>query len=90
MDIQTAFITFHRDNPNVYARLVSLARKARAHGRSQIGMKHLWEVLRWEMMFETNAPDFKLNNNFSSRYARLIMGQERDLAGFFETRKLRS
>ena len=31
--------------------------------------------------------DFKLNNNYVSRYARLIMAQEADLEGVFETRE---
>jgi hypothetical protein len=91
MSIQTDFYQFHKDNPDVYRRLVALARKARSHGYSHIGIKHIWEVMRWEVMIETKgATDYKLNNNFTSRYARLIMGQEPDLAGVFEVRALRS
>lgn len=88
--IQTRFETFHRRNPAVYDGLVRLARKA---GRSRLGMKQLFEVLRWEWMLD-GLPDehehFKLNNNYTSRYARLIMENELDLAGVFETRKLKA
>ena len=33
---------------------------------------------------------FKFSNDFTSRYARLMMEQEEDLQGFFELRELRS
>ena len=36
----------------------------------------------------TNDPasEFKLNNNYRSFYSRLLMEQEPELAGYFETR----
>ena len=34
--------------------------------------------------------DFKVNNNFASRYARIIMDNEPDLHGLFELRKIRT
>jgi hypothetical protein len=34
--------------------------------------------------------DYKLNNNFTSRYARLLMQHNADLAGFFEIRAMAS
>jgi len=46
-------------------------------------------VLRWERaMKTTDQTEWKLNNNYTSRYARLIMEQEPDLEGFFVTRGL--
>ena len=50
----------------------------------------LFEVLRWNQFVETDDPDFKLNNIYTSRYARLIMEAEHGLAGIFDTRDLRS
>jgi len=45
--------------------------------------------VRWHMEIETRSDDgFKINNDFSSRYARRIMEQEPDLKGFFVTRRL--
>jgi len=84
-----AFQAFHEANPAVYAALVRLARQANQQGRERGGMKMLWEVMRWERYLVTDDPTgFKLNNNYTSRYARLIMESEEDLAGFFETREL--
>jgi hypothetical protein len=52
-------------------------------------MKAVWERLRWETVIRTSGFDFKLNNNYTSRYSRLIMNTEADLAGFFPIRKLK-
>ena len=89
--IQTRFERFHRRNPHVYYGLVTLARRAKAAGRDTIGIGQLFEVLRWEWSM-SGLPDrheyFKLNNNYRSRYARLIMEQEPDLEDIFATRGL--
>ena len=89
--IQTKFELFHARHPDVYDALVSLARQGIARGRTRLGMKQLFEVLRWEWMLGGLDDDheyWKLNNNYTSRYARLIMAQEPDLYGVFETRDL--
>jgi len=87
--IDAQFEEFHRNNPEVYEELVRLARQMKARGHKQIGIKMLWEVLRWERaMKTTDQTEWKLNNNYTSRYARLIMEQEPDLEGFFKTREL--
>jgi hypothetical protein len=90
VDLQARFEAFHAENPHVYAVLVRLAREARAVGHERVGIATLFEVARWQISMSTSDPDFKLNNSFRSRYARLIMEQEPDLAGIFETRELRS
>lgn len=89
--IQERFAAFHAAHPEVYAELVELARTARRAGRSRIGIGMLWEVLRWERTLRgVEEGGFKLNDHFRSRYARLLMEREPDLAGIFETRELRS
>ncbi len=106
---QAAFLAFHAANPRVYELLVRAARDAIAAGRLKLGVRVLWERIRWETELATeggdfnlnNRPqaqqqtsssttDFKLNNNLHSRYARLIMASEPDLAEVFRTRGLRS
>ncbi len=87
--LSARFETFHRENPRVYALLVRFARQLQARGYEHAGMKAIWERMRWEMGLETIDPDgFKLNNDFTSRYARLIMANEPELDGFFRTRRL--
>lgn len=88
-DIDADFQEFHRKNPEVYDQLVKLATSAQERG-ARFGIKCLWEVMRWHFWIETDTRDFKLNNSYTSRYARLIMQQEPQLEGFFNTRVLRS
>jgi hypothetical protein len=89
--IESAFLQFHRENPEVYNLLVKFAREARNGRRKRYSIDAIVHRVRWHYDIEINRIDeFKINNNFTSRYARLIMQQEKDLAGFFEVRILRS
>lgn len=90
--IQERFDEFHRENPNVYRLLVNYSRAAIQAGRKTLGIKAVWERMRWHVYIELKQKEegFKLNDHFTSRYARLIMEQEPDLADFFEIRRLRS
>lgn len=89
-EIQIAFEKFHADNPNVYTMLVKLARQVKESGRKRYGIEMLFARLRWHYDFEVKSEEeFKLNNNFTSRYARLLMEQENDLEGVFSVRELR-
>jgi hypothetical protein len=87
------FREFHAANPHVYTNLVELCRRWRTrHPTRKLGIKTVYERLRWDVDMQA-GPDsrgFKLNNNYHSYYARLIMENERDLADppIFETRRL--
>lgn len=89
-ELDLAFQKFDRENPAVYRELVKLAFQAHDRGRTKIGMKMLFEVVRWHRTLHTNDPKFKLNNNYTSRYARKIMDAYPELDGLFETRGLKS
>jgi hypothetical protein len=88
--IDARFAEFHASHPQVYFTLVSLARQAKAVGKTRIGMKALFGRARWEFWLDTRGEEFKLNNSFSSRFARLIEEKEPDLRGLFEKRTLRA
>jgi hypothetical protein len=49
-------------------------------------------VLRWEWQGATSDPTaaYRLNNNYRSRYVRLIEANEPDLADVFEKRELKA
>ena len=89
--IEERFIEFHRNNPHVYTELVVLARDAHRRGYRRIGIELLFAAIRWRRMMRTTADEygFKLNDHFTSRYARLIMTREPDLDGIFAVRTLR-
>lgn len=85
------FKGFHAANPHVYLSLVRMARTWKERGFPKVGIGMLWEVLRYHEGLRTKGdPNFKLNNNHRSRFARLIMERESDLKDFFETRTLTS
>ena len=86
--IDADWVTFHQANPHVYAELVRLARGANIRGQ-KLGIGCLWETLRYSLSVDSTDP-VKLNNSYRSRYSRLIMANEPDLAGYFDTRTLRS
>ncbi len=88
--IEQRFIEFHKANPAVYQTLVRLAREAKNVGKTRIGMKALFERARWDMWLQTRGDEFKLNNTYASRFARLIEANEPDLTGLFERRRLRA
>ena len=89
--IQYQFERFHGNHPEVYDALRALAYRAKDRGRTKLSIKMLFEVVRWEWTI-SGLPDeselWKLNNNYHSRYARLLMRQDPALAGIFETRVL--
>lgn len=86
-ELERRFVEFHRANPKVCEELTRLARLLKARGHNRIGMKMLFEQLRWlHALKTTDLSGFKLNNNYTAYYARLIMDKNPDLQGFFETR----
>ena len=88
MNHKEKFLAFHEENPHVYQQLCGLAWSAHYAGLRRIGIKRLFEVLRWEHSLKTTGDEFKLNNNYTSFYARLIEDENPELAGIFEKRKV--
>lgn len=80
------FAEHHAANPQIYDALRRFALEAKRSGRPRIGIKMLYERVRWHTTVETRDDTFKLNNNWHAFYARLLMQQEPELQGFFETR----
>lgn len=88
--IDERFADFHKKNPHVYRNLVRLALDDLARG-SHRGVAALFEEIRYAFEeTEHNPTEYKLNNDYASRYARLIMITEPRLAGHFETRTLKA
>ena len=91
--IEERFEAFHDANPAVYAELRQMARKAKSMGFARYSIKALMEVLRWNRSVEVvraAAEPFKVNNDFTSRYARLLMERDPDLKDFFATREIKT
>lgn len=85
-----AFWKFHDQNPQVLDRLIEMTEQAKRTGMTKIGMKMLFEVIRWEHLVYTRGDNFALNNNYTSRYVRVLSDKRPDLRDMFETRSIRS
>jgi hypothetical protein len=91
--IEAAFQEFHRAHPEVYLKLRELALEVVTRGHAKhLGIGMLWETLRYYTLLGAGPDEdaFRLNNNYRSRYARMLMMNEPELEGVFETRTLRS
>lgn len=70
MTIEAEFDAFDKANPQVYQAFVRFAHEAIAAGMTALSSKFIIERVRWESMMSTTGMPFKINNNFTSRYAR--------------------
>jgi hypothetical protein len=90
MSIDERFAKFHHDNPQIYNLLRRFSITAKNAGYHNYGMKAIFERVRWHVNVETKSSDgFKLSNDYTSRYARLL-NQDPQLRNFFNLRSLRS
>jgi hypothetical protein len=88
--IQERFETFHRQHPEVYGYLLALCYELRRKGRKKYGIRPLCERVRWHFEIEQNREDFKINDHYLSRYARLITQEHAEFQGFFELRAIKA
>jgi hypothetical protein len=90
--IERDFWAFHIANPRVYTELREHALHLRRKGRTHYGIKALFEVVRFHRALETTdkCAEWKMNNNYSALYARLLMANEPELCDFFRTRSRRA
>ena len=89
-ELLSEFARFHADNPLIYSLYVKYAYQLRDAGRENYGSKAIIERIRWHVNVETNSADeFKINNNHTAYYARMLMIDHPELAGDFRTRSAR-
>jgi hypothetical protein len=88
--LQQRFEAFHLANPWVLAELERMTAELAAAGRTRIGVKMLFEVIRWQHDRSTSGSEFKLNNNYTARYVRLMLGRHPEWAHMFELRELKA
>lgn len=89
--IQERFEQFHQSNPWIYTALESLTAGWLAKGHTRVGVKQMVEVVRWQYGLQsTGDRGFRVNNDFTSRYARLLVENHPAWADAIETRCLRA
>ena len=89
--LQQRFLNYHAKNPHVYALFKKFAKDAKSKGRKHFGAKAVIERVRWSVNIDTDSLDeFKLNNNYTSRYVRMLEQEDPSFLGFFRKRELRA
>lgn len=87
--IVDSFLVFNKENPGVYKLFAQYANQLMSQGITHYGSKAIMERIRWHYEVERRAGDFKLNNNYASCFARLLMNEDPSFKSFFETRSHR-
>jgi hypothetical protein len=88
--IQERFDAFNAANPWVLRAMESVTRQWLAAGHTKFGTKGLAEILRWEYGRRTTGEPFKISNDFTSRYARLLIARNPDWKDVFDLRPLKA
>ena len=90
LSIDERFRLFDRAHPEVFRLFRQYAEFIRGKGHDRYSADAILHRIRWHFAIDKGDRDFAINNNFSSRYARLLMEVDPAFVGFFEVRELRS
>ena len=90
MTLDQQFENYHNKNPKIYELFKRFAYEALMSGHHHFGAKAIMERVRWEVSVSTAGDPFKINNNYTSRYARKLISDKPEFDGFFRTRQLSS
>ncbi|MCZ1006819.1 hypothetical protein [Streptomyces lydicus] len=77
------FLAFHGEHPYVYRALERLTADRLAAGATRVGLKALFEDLRWQLPPGTRG----LDNSFTALYARKLIEDHPHWAPAFELRR---
>ena len=87
-ELREKVIEFHKAHPQVWSLFVTFTNEKISHGFTHYSAKGVFERIRWETdQAENRSNEFKINNNFSSFYARAFMRRYPAHDGFFRTRQ---
>ena len=87
-DIDVRFREYDEAHPEVWALFVLFCERLRGLGFKHYSADAVLHQIRWHHHVEYARTDFKINDHFSSRYARKLMAERPEFAGFFELRRI--
>lgn len=80
---------YDRENPEVWQEFERLALELIRRGVQHYGAKAVMEVVRYHRTVGSNDPHFKVNNSFTSYYARQFARRYPKYREFFDMRRSR-
>jgi hypothetical protein len=88
--IQKKFEEFDTKNPLVWSLFKQQVFKAISKGKKKLSAKTILGFIRWNLTLTTTGDEFKINDIFTSRYARKYIEQFPQHKEVFNLRNLRS
>lgn len=85
--IEMAALQFHKENPHVLREMAAVCLKVKRAGYQRWSVKAAFEIVRYNSAITTTGKKYKLNNSHTASYARWLMRDIPELAGFFATRE---
>lgn len=82
------FRAYHRENPEIWPQFKKFAFEMLNSGRKRYSAKSIMERIRWDFEIKNSDRDFKVDNNFTAIYARVLVHRFPEFADFFEFRHL--
>lgn len=83
------FSKYHVENPRVFELFKKYSYQLKNSGVKHYGVGAIMERIRWHIAVETTGDEFKINNNYRSCYARLLITKDPWFETFFKTRRTR-
>jgi hypothetical protein len=91
LNIDEKFFKYHEKNPHVFDLFYKYTMEVKAKGFDHYSTDAIMHRIRWHRMIETDINErFKMNDNYTSRYARLLVEKYPELDGFFRNRQLKT
>lgn len=81
------FFNWLRHNAEIYNEVEARAIQVRKSGRDRFAVRVIIESVRWNTLLRDKDATFKINNNWVSGIARLVMAVNPQLQGMFELRE---
>lgn len=89
-DNRKTFEEYDQEHPKIYELFKKFAIQLMANGKKHYGAKSIMERIRWHFDVDERGDDFKINNNYTSRYVRKLIAEHPMFENFFFLRELKS
>lgn len=83
------FEEYHGRNPHIFSMFVKLTGQLKNKGQDYYGAKAVFEIIRWKTLM-AGDDCLKINNNYTSRYVRLLERKHPRFKDFYRKRRLKT
>ena len=83
------FNQYDQDNPKIWEAFKKYSIEAKNRGFKNYSANGIFEIIRWHTAIESRDT-YKINDRYRPDYARKMMSEFPDFAGFFRVRELKA